>query len=194
MPKPKKQKVQEHSTKCVLIVDGGTEIKIFSVKLSPRHNHVFVVQTGDSFVCHSEKCKEKRAVHIASTVPFTCDHVDVVQSFSYPAFAKNLKEEDIQAYNCDNATRSMLRGDIQPPTDFRHVVRISEECYAVFSGAYKGLSNPIGYCHVLKEADGQWFCSNKSCRKTSGNSKQVKTRKICTHLHILFVCLDYHPH
>lgn len=74
MPKPKKQKVQENSTKCVLIVDGDTELKIFSVKLSPRHNHVFVVQTGDSFVCHSEKCKEKRAVHIASTVPFTCDH------------------------------------------------------------------------------------------------------------------------
>ena len=91
-----------------MIVDRDTELKIFSVKLSPRHNRTFVVQTGDSFVCHSERCKQKWAVHIASTVPFTCDHSDAVQSFSYPSFAKNLKEEDILVYNFDNATRSML--------------------------------------------------------------------------------------
>lgn len=132
----------------ILIAGGDTELKIFSVKLSPHHNRVFLVQTGDNFVCHSEKCKENWAVHIASNVPFTCDHTDAVQSFSYPTFTKNLKE-DILAYNCDNATHSILRGDLHLQTDFSHVACISEGCYAVFSGASKGPSNPI-YIAIYK--------------------------------------------
>ena len=56
-------------------------MKIFSVELSYRHNRVFVVQDGANFVCHSEKCKEKRAVHMASEVSFTCDHTKLVNSY-----------------------------------------------------------------------------------------------------------------
>ena len=56
---------------------------------------VFVIQDGADFVCHSEKCKEKRAVHMASEATFACDHMKLVKSHSYPSSAKNLTEEDI---------------------------------------------------------------------------------------------------
>ena len=136
----------------------------FSVQLSYRHNRVFVVQDGANFVCHYEKCKEKRAVHMASEVTFVCDHAKLVESHSHPSSAKNLTEEDIAIYKCDNSTRTALLEAIHPPQDLRHVVQISAHCYAVFHGASQGPSNPIGYCHVLKDSAGHWHCTNKSCK------------------------------
>ena len=68
-------------------------------------------------------------------------------------------------------------------------MQISSNCYAVFHGASQGPSNPTGYCHVIKDSDGQWYCSQKSCGKKSGNSKQLKVRYICAHLHVLFCIL-----
>lgn len=105
---------------------------------------MFVVQSNSDFVCHSEKCKEKRAVHVASGIPFSCEHCNLLKSFSSPPLAKNLHEDD-----------------------FRHVVEISQSCYAVYHGASQDLSNPTGYCHVQKR-DGLFRCMNKSCSKTGG--------------------------
>ena len=102
------------SEKCVPIVDSG-DMKIFSVELSYRHNRVFVVQDGVNFVFHSEKCKEKRAVHMASEATFASDHTKLVNSYSYPSSAKNLTEEDISIYKCDDTTRTMLLEAIHPP-------------------------------------------------------------------------------
>ena len=55
----------------------------------------------------------------------------------------------------------MLIDAIQPPDDFRHVVEISQSCYAVYHGASQGPSNPTGYCHVQKR-DGLFRCTNNS--------------------------------
>ena len=60
---------------------------------------------------------------------------------------------------------------------------------AVFHGASQGPSNPTGYCHVLKHSDGHWYCTSNSCKRKSGNSKQVKVRRICAHLHVLYCIL-----
>lgn len=146
------------------------------------------MQSGPTFVCHSEKCKVKRAVHVASDIPFSCDHTNHVQSCSDPNFAKNLKEENIKLYKCDHATQTMLMDAIHPPQDFRHVVQISDDCYAVYHGASQGPSNPTDYCHVQKTS-GEWRCSNRSCIKKSVNSKQLKVRHICPRLHLLFCVL-----
>ena len=89
--KPKKQKLHVPSEKCVVIV-VSEDMKISSVELSYRHNRVFVVQDGANFVCHSEKCKEKRAVHMASEAAFACHHTNLVKSHSHPSSAKNLTE------------------------------------------------------------------------------------------------------
>ncbi|XP_068736610.1 uncharacterized protein [Montipora capricornis] len=188
VPKPKKQKLHVPSEKCVVVVDSE-DLKIFSVELTYRHNSVCVVQAEGNFVCHSDKCKEKRAVHMASDVSFACDHTKLLKSYCHPTSAKNLTEEDITNYKCDNRTRTMLLETMHPPQDFRHVVQITGNCYAVFHGGSHGPSNPTGYFHILKDSDGQWFCTNKSCGKKSGNSKQLKVRHICAHLHILFCLL-----
>ena len=128
---------------------------------------MFVIQDGANFVCHSEKCKEKRAVHMSSEATFACDHMKLVKSHSYPSSAKNLTEEDIFIYKCDNTTRTMLLEAIHSPQEFRHVVQISTHCYAVFHGAFQGPSNPTGYCHVLKDSAGHWYCFNNSCKRKS---------------------------
>ena len=128
---------------------------------------MFVVQSNSDFVGHSKKCKEKRAVHVASSIPFSCEHCNLLKSFSSPTLAKNLHEDDIKSYKCDNTTQRMLTNAIQPPDDFRHVVEISQSCYAVYHGASQGLSNPTGYCHVQKR-DRLFRCTNKSCSKKGG--------------------------
>ena len=134
--------------------------------------------------------QKKRAVHIASDVLFACDHTKLVKSFClYPTSAKNLTEEDIINYKCDSGTRSMLLEAIHRPQQFRHIVQISSNCYAMFHGASQGPSNPAGYCHVIKDSDGQWYCSQTSCGRKSGNSKQLKVHHICAHLHVLFCIL-----
>ena len=149
---------------------------------------MFVVKSDSDFVCHSEKCKEKRAVHVASGIPFCCEHCNILKPFSSPTLAKNLHEDDIRSHKCDNSTQRMLIDAIQPPEDFRHVVEITQSCYSVYHGASQGPSNPTGYCNVQKR-DGLFRCTNKSCSKKSDNSKQLKLRTICLHLHILFCVL-----
>ena len=84
---------------------------------------------------------------------------------------------------------TMLIDAFQPPGDFRHVVEISQSCYAVYHGASQGPSNPTGYCHVQKR-DGLFRCTNKSySKKVATVYKQFKLRTICPHLHFLFCVL-----
>ena len=60
------------------------------------------------YSCFPENCKEKRAVHVTSGVPFSCEHYNVVKSCSLPTSAKNLQEEDIKSYNSDNSTQRVI--------------------------------------------------------------------------------------
>ena len=45
--------------------------------------------------------------------------------------AKNLHEDDVKSYKCDNSTQRMLIDVIQPLEDSRHV-EISQSCYAIY--------------------------------------------------------------
>ena len=126
-PKGKKLKLDTDLPSCVLIVESS-QLKLFSVQINSKHNRVFVVQSDSDFVCHSEKCKEKRAVHVVSGIPFCCEHCNLLKAFSSPTLAKNLHEDDIKSYKCDNSTHRMFFDDIQRPEDFRHVVEISQSC------------------------------------------------------------------
>ena len=42
---------------------------------------------------------------------------------------------------------------------------------------------------MLKDSAGHWCCTNNSCKRKSGNSKQVKVRHICAHLQVLYCIL-----
>ena len=169
MPKSKKPRLGSPDG-CVRIVEGS-EIEVFSVKLSYRDNRTVVVKSKTDVVCHHQKCKKKRAVHVASKTSFSCAHTESTKSFCDPSSARNLTEEDIKMYHCDSSTKDLLR-NIKPPQDFRHIVQISEHCFVVFTAPCT--VNPTGYCHVQRQEDGHWSCSNSSCNRKTGNSKQLK--------------------
>ena len=68
VPKSKTPRL-ESPDGCVRIVESN-DIEIFSVKLSYRDNRTIVVKTKTDVVCHHEKRKEKRAVHMARGTSF----------------------------------------------------------------------------------------------------------------------------
>ena len=98
-------------------------------------------------VCHHEKCKEKRAVHIASNTSFLCANTEATRSLCDPSSAKNLTDEDIEMCNCDSSTKDLLLS-IKPPQDFRHIVQMSEHCYVIFIAPCT--VNPTGHCHIQR--------------------------------------------
>jgi len=124
---------------------------------------------------------------MASALPFSCAHIAATENSSEPLSAKILNPEDIHAYNCDEATKKKLWQHLNPPEDFRHMVKISEHCFAIFTEP--STSNPTGFCHVEMDGNGKLQCSNKNCNRKSGSSKQIKSKSICVHLHVLLCIL-----
>ena len=146
-----------------------------------------MLKDNSNVVCHHENCKESRAVHMASAVPFSCVHTAATEKSSEPLSAKVLTAEDIQAYKCDKATEEKLLQHLDPPEDFRHMVKVSEHSFAIFTEPSP--SNPTGFCHVEMDGNGKLHCCNKNCNRKLGSGKQMKTKSICVHLHILLCIL-----
>jgi len=169
----------------VLVVDSQL-VSIYSVKLDHRSNRVFVLKDNTSVVRHHEKCKGSRTVHMASAVPFSCARIAKTEKSSEPLSAKVLIVEDIEAYKCDKATEGKLLQHLDPPEDFRYMVKVSEHCFAIITEP--STSNPSGFCHV-EYGNGKLQCSNKNRSRKSGSGKQVKTISVCLHLHVLLCIL-----
>ena len=145
-----------------------------------------MLKDNTNVVCHHENCKESRAVHMASAVPFSCAHIAATEKSLEPLSAKILTPGDIKAYKCDKATEEKLLQHLDPPEDFRHMVKVSEHSFAIFTEP--STSNPTGFCHVEMDGNGKLQCCNKNCNRKSGSGKQIKTKSICLHLHVL-VCI-----
>jgi len=124
---------------------------------------------------------------MASAVPFSCVHIAATGNSSEPLSAKILTSEDIHAYKHDKATKEKLWQHLDPPEDFRHLVKVSEHCFAIFTEP--STSYPTGFCHVEMDGNGKLQCYNKNCNRKSGSSKQIKTKSICLHLHVLLCVL-----
>ena len=122
MRKVNKPKLDTDSPKCVLVVESS-QLKLFSVEIKSKHNRVFVCSQAQILFVTPKLCNKKRAVHVASCVPFSCEHYNVVESCSLPTSAKNLQEEDIKSYNSDDSPQKMLLDALQPPEDFKYVVQ-----------------------------------------------------------------------
>ena len=67
------------------------------------------------------------------------------------------------------------------------MVKVSEHSFAIFTEL--STSNPTGFCHVEMDGNGKLQCCNKNCNRKSGRGKQVKTKSICLHLHVLMCVL-----
>lgn len=134
-------------------------------------------------VRRAEQCTWQVLYH--SPVHIHC--IAATENSSEPLSTKILNPEDIHAYNCDEATKKKLWQHLNPPEVFRHMVTISEHCFAIFTEP--STSNPTGFCHVEMDGNGKLQCSNKNCNRKSGSSKQIKSKSICVHLHVLLCIL-----
>ena len=123
----------------------------------------------------------------ASSISFSCQHVTLATHPSLPISQCNLDVHKIQTYKCDNLTKDTLTS-ISPPENFHHVVQLSHSCNAVFT--YPNTTCPTGYTWHIQYSDEVWQCKSRSCNKKSGTAKQLKTKPICLHLHLLFCHLQ----
>ena len=126
-------------------------------------------------------------MHMASAVPFSCAHIAATDKSSEPLSAKILTPEDILAYKCDKVPEEKLWQHLDPPEDFRHMMKVAEHSFAIFTEP--STSNPTGFCHVEMDGNGKLQCCNKNCNRKLGSSKQIKTKSICLHLHVLLCIL-----
>ena len=70
---------------------------------------------------------------MTSAVPFSCPHIAATGKPSEHLSAKILTPEDILAYKCDKAAEEKLWQHLDSPKDFRHSVKVSEHCFAIFT-------------------------------------------------------------
>lgn len=164
---------------------------VFSVKTSTRNHRCFVVNNGDSTMCHHSNCKEKRSVFVYSGCEkeFTCEHIEKVKSASEPLWSTSCRTENVETYVTDDNVKSVILETISEHSNLPHVVCISQDSFAVYS--IPTASNPIGYVHVKKDGD-VYRCSSKDCKSLSSvRMKQVFSRNICVHIHILLCCSQF---
>ena len=152
IPKTTSKKRKLKWPESVLLVDSQL-VRIYSVKFDHHTNRAFVLKDNTNVVCHHEMSKESRAVHMTSAVPFSCPHIAATEKPSEHLSAKISTPEDILAYKCDKATEENLWQHLDPPEDFRHLVKVLEHCFAIF--ADPSTSNPTGFCHVEIDGNGK---------------------------------------
>lgn len=171
----------------MILLSGGT--KIFSVKTTTRNNRCFVVMEDGVVMCHNSVCKEKRSVfvHSGQAEAFTCEHSEKIKVSSEPEWSSSCDHGNIETYVADNNTKSVLLGIVNKSSSFPHAVRVSENVFAVYS--MSTASNSIGYAHVRKD-DQFYACSSKDCKASKVKTKQVGSRNICIHIHVLLCCLQ----
>lgn len=73
-------------------------VSIYAIKLDHHINRVFVLKDNSNVVCHHEKCKDSRVVHMTSAVLFSCACIAATEKSSEFLSAKILTSEDILAY------------------------------------------------------------------------------------------------
>ena len=118
---------------------------------------------------------------------FTCPHIELAKNASPPIYQAKLTCDQVKSYPSDDNTKVSLQS-ICPPENFSHIVQLSDSCYAIYTEPNTG--TPTGYTHVVQKSDSAWHCFCKACSKKSGATKQVKTKHLCLHLHLLFCHLS----
>jgi len=82
---------------------------------------------------------------------------------------------------------------LSPPDDTPPAVQVSGKSFTVFG--LPTTSNPLGFCHVKREAktkNGK-ICRAKDCRNLASKSKGTTAKACCLCLHLLFASLQQFP-
>ena len=168
--------------KCTVVV-AKQEFNIYSVKTSTHDDRCLVIVDQEGSICSHHICKQQRAVHINSQKisEFKCDHIIQVGSASPPLKVYD-DIGDMSVYAADNPTKNLLSEAKISANDLAIAVQVSPTMYCVFGLATA--NSPSGYCHV-KVNDQQIRCCSKDCKSIVARTKQLKSKSICMHVHIL---------
>lgn len=163
---------------------------LYSVKVTTRDDRCFCLVAVGSRLCYYHKCKDLRSVAGASGQldKFSCEHLDFAKESISSTASYCLTKELLDEYPGSSEVKSkmQLASDHAKQLGVSQVIRVSESSYAVC--ALPDTYAEIGFVHVKHVAKGDAFrCSISQCAKLVGG-KQLKTRHVCLHLHLLFCC------
>lgn len=184
--KKKKRKLDNPEAVTVCSFGGNT---LFSMKLTTRDDRCFclVSDTSSSRLCYFGPCKNYRSVAAASGQlqldRFACEHLNKVKDSVGAKEEFHLTAEQINNYpgGADIQRKMEAANTYAKSLAVPQVVRVSETSYAVCSMPDTYAEN--GFVHV-KKVNGVFTCAVKNCRVLSGG-RQLKTRHVCLHLHLL---------
>ena len=89
---------------------------LYAVQTSTRDNRCFVYKECDNWICLHSKCKDIRAMYVSSnrTDEFSCQHLKHVAESVEASGIFSLTEDKISSYQCDSATKEMLKNVVVP--------------------------------------------------------------------------------
>lgn len=180
-----KKKARLSIPECTSVVLGETAI--YSVKTSSHDDRSLVVLDNNAKICHQQECKDQRAVfsHSKQLAKFECKHLSMVKDFSQPLAVYN-HLPTLDAYPCDDTTKAALtEGNKKCGEHLPVTVKVSPTMYCVFGKPTA--NNPVGYCHV-RVTETTVRCCSKDCKTMTVKSKQMKSKYLCIHVHLL-LCL-----
>ena len=89
----------------------------------------------------------------------------------------------LSSYPCDDTTKAKLKEIEEKCSENLPIaVQVSPTMYCVFGAPTA--NNTVGYCHVRVREDTVRCCS-KDCETMAARSKQIRSKNICLHVHLL---------
>ena len=187
----KKKKPKQSNPAVVEIIQS-----LYSCRSSDQGDRCFVTCSGDSWLCSLEKCKVARSVHVNSGLvdSFECQHIKEAKNSSDCSPIATL-HPDLVNYPCSDVVRSELSQIVSslPSANSLSVIQVSDRSFAVFGSP--SVSNPLGFCHVQKEARTKsgYTCRGKDCHSYASKAKGIAVKACCLHLHLPFASLRQFP-
>ena len=187
----KKKKPKQSNPAVVEIIQS-----LYSCRSSDPGDRCFVTCSGDSWLCSLEKCKVARSVHVNSGLvdSFECQHIKEAKNSSDCSPIATLYP-DLVNYPCSDVVCSELSQIVSslPSANSPSVIQVSDRSFAVFGSP--SASNPLGLCHVQKEARTKsgYTCTGKDCRSYASKAKGIAVKACCLHLHLPFASLRQFP-
>ena len=143
-----------------------------------------------------EKCKVARSVHVNSGLvdSFECQHIKEAKNSSDCSPIATLYP-DLVNYPCSDVVCSELSQIVSSLSSANSpsVIQVPDRSFAVFGSP--SASNPLGLCHVQKEARTKsgYTCTGKDCRSYASKAKGIAVKACCLHLHLPFASLRQFP-
>ena len=162
------------------------------INVTNRDDRRFCSVVGSSRVCYFNSCRNFHALAVASGQEqlnkFSCPHLEKVKDIMPSREEHHLNSEKLAEYpgGADILRNMTDAAYYAKQLGVPQVIRVSGSSYVVCG--IRDTSATTGFVHVKSDND-TLLCSVKHCWIFSGG-KQLKTRHVCLHVHLLSCSLD----